>query len=88
MYLEDEIRTEYDFEEIVGESQSLKRVLRDVETVAPTDSTVLIQGESGTGKELIARAMHNLSGRRRAYFRQGKLRGHSHRTAGKRVIRP
>ncbi len=64
LYLEDEIRTEYDFEEIVGESQSLKRALRDVETVAPTDSTVLIQGESGTGKELIARAIHNLSARR------------------------
>lgn len=68
LYLEDEIRTEYDFEEIVGESQLLKRVLRDVETVAPTDSTVLIQGESGTGKELIARAIHNLSTRRQRTF--------------------
>ena len=68
LYLEDEIRTEYDFEEIVGDSQSLKRVLRDVETVAPTDSTVLIQGESGTGKELIARAIHNLSARRQRTF--------------------
>ncbi|HTQ58302.1 MAG TPA: sigma 54-interacting transcriptional regulator [Bryobacteraceae bacterium] len=68
LYLEDEIRTEYDFEEIVGESHSLKRVLRDVETVAPTDSTVLIQGESGTGKELIARAIHNLGGRRERTF--------------------
>ncbi|MGO4881340.1 MAG: sigma 54-interacting transcriptional regulator [Bryobacteraceae bacterium] len=68
LYLEDEIRTEYDFEEIVGDSQSWKRVLRDVETVAPTDSTVLIQGESGTGKELIARAIHNLSARRERTF--------------------
>jgi formate hydrogenlyase transcriptional activator len=68
LYLEDEIRTEYDFEEIVGDSQSLKRALRDVETVAPTDSTVLIQGESGTGKELIARAIHNLSARRERTF--------------------
>ncbi|MGA3040588.1 MAG: sigma 54-interacting transcriptional regulator [Bryobacteraceae bacterium] len=68
LYLEDEIRTEYDFEEIVGDSPSLKRVLRDVETVAPTDSTVLIRGESGTGKELIARAIHNLSGRRERTF--------------------
>ena len=68
LYLEDEIRTEYDFEEIVGDSLSLKRVLRDVETVAPTDSTVLIQGESGTGKELIARAIHNLSARRERTF--------------------
>ena len=68
LYLEDEIRTAYDFEEIVGEGQSLKRVLRDVETVAPTDSTVIIQGESGTGKELIARAIHNLSARRQRTF--------------------
>ena len=68
LYLEDEIRTGYDFEEIVGESPSWKRVLRDVETVAPTDSTVLIQGESGTGKELIARAIHNLSARRERTF--------------------
>ena len=68
LYLEDEIRTEYDFEEIVGDSPSLKRVLRDVETVAPTDSTVLIRGESGTGKELIASAIHNLSGRRERTF--------------------
>ncbi len=68
LYLEDEIRTEYDFEEIVGDSPSWKRVLREVETVAPTDSTVLIQGESGTGKELIARAIHNLSARRERTF--------------------
>jgi formate hydrogenlyase transcriptional activator len=68
LYLEDEIRTEYDFEEIVGESQAWKRALRDVETVAPTGSTVLIQGESGTGKELIARAIHNLSTRRQRTF--------------------
>jgi len=68
LYLEDEIRTEHDFEEIVGESEALKRVLKKVETVAPTDSTVLIQGETGTGKEVIARAIHNLSRRRDATF--------------------
>jgi formate hydrogenlyase transcriptional activator len=68
LYLEEEIRTEYDFEEIVGDSHTLKRVLHDVETVAPTDSTVIIRGESGTGKELIARAIHNLSGRRERTF--------------------
>jgi formate hydrogenlyase transcriptional activator len=68
LYLEDEIRTEYNFEEIIGESGTLKRVLRQVETVAPTDSTVLIQGETGTGKELIARAIHNLSNRRERTF--------------------
>jgi formate hydrogenlyase transcriptional activator len=64
VYLEDEIRTEYDFEEIVGRSPALRRILKQVSTVAPTDSTVLIRGETGTGKELIARAIHNLSSRR------------------------
>jgi formate hydrogenlyase transcriptional activator len=64
LYLEDEIRAEHNFEEIIGESDALKRILQQVETVAPTDSTVLIQGETGTGKELIARAIHNLSARR------------------------
>lgn len=68
LYLEDEIRTEYNFEEIVGESTALTRILKQAETVAPTDSTVLIQGETGTGKELIARAIHNLSGRRERTF--------------------
>ena len=63
IYLEDEIRTELNFEEIVGTSDALRRVLSEVETVAPTDSTVLIYGETGTGKELIARAIHNLSSR-------------------------
>lgn len=63
-YLEEELRTEYSFEEIVGQSDSLKRVLKQVETVAPTDATVMILGETGTGKELIARAIHNLSPRK------------------------
>lgn len=68
-YLEEEIRTtSHNFEEIVGENAGLKRVLQQVETVAPTDSTVLILGETGTGKELIARAIHNLSGRRERTF--------------------
>ena len=68
LYLEDEIRTEYNFEEIVGDSAVLKRVLKQVEIVAPTDSTVLVLGETGTGKELIARAIHDRSGRRERTF--------------------
>jgi formate hydrogenlyase transcriptional activator len=64
LYLEDEIRSELNFEEIVGTSAALRRVLQQVETVAPTDSTVLIYGETGTGKELIARAIHDRSSRR------------------------
>ena len=64
LYLQDEIRTKYNFEEIIGESAALKRVLDQIQTVAPTDSTILIQGETGTGKELIARAIHHLSERR------------------------
>jgi len=68
VYLEEEIRTEHDFGEIIGESPALRRVLREVETVARTDSTVLIRGETGTGKELIARAIHALSPRRERTF--------------------
>jgi DNA-binding NtrC family response regulator len=63
-YLREEIQSEYNFEEIVGESAALREVLDRVKRVAPTDSTVLIVGETGTGKELIARAVHHLSGRR------------------------
>src|ERR1700739_717893 len=63
LYLEGEIRTEANFDEIVGTSPALQRVLKLVETVAPTDSTVLICGETGTGKELIARAIHDRSSR-------------------------
>ena len=68
LYLEDEIRTELNFEEIVGKSATLRRVLQQVATVAPTDSTVLIYGETGTGKELVARAIHNLSSRQSNAF--------------------
>jgi formate hydrogenlyase transcriptional activator len=63
VYLESEIRSELHFEDIVGNSEPLQRVLKEIETVAPADSTVLIYGETGTGKELIARAVHNLSSR-------------------------
>jgi formate hydrogenlyase transcriptional activator len=68
LYLEDEIRSEMNFSQIVGKSVSLRRVLKQVETVAPTDSTVLIYGDTGTGKELIARALHDFSSRRSKPF--------------------
>ncbi len=63
VYLREELRAEHNFEEIVGNSPALLKVLRDVEQVAPTDSTVLIYGETGTGKELVARAIHSRSAR-------------------------
>jgi formate hydrogenlyase transcriptional activator len=64
LYLQDEIRTDHLLGEIIGRSRALGRVLREIETVAPTDSTVLISGETGSGKELVARAIHQLNGRR------------------------
>ena len=67
-YLENEIRLEHNFEEIIGNSQPLKAVLESVRVVAPADSTVLIQGETGTGKEVIARSIHNLSSRKGQAF--------------------
>ena len=67
-YLEEEARTEHDFGNIVGESAVLRATLKKVETVAPTDSTVLVYGETGTGKELIARAVHDLSPRKERTF--------------------
>ena len=63
LYLEDEIRTELHFEQIVGRSEALRRVLKEIETVAATDATVLIEGETGSGKELVARAIHDLGAR-------------------------
>jgi formate hydrogenlyase transcriptional activator len=68
LYLEDEIRSEMHFSEIIGNSAMLRRVLKLAQTVAPTVSTVLIYGETGTGKELIARAIHDLSPRRAKPF--------------------
>jgi len=68
LYLEEEIRSEFNFEEIIGDAPSLKRALAQVEVVAPTDTAALILGETGTGKELIARAIHNLSPRRQRTF--------------------
>ena len=68
LYLEDEIRSEQGFEEIIGRSSAIRGVLRSIETVASTDSTVLIYGETGTGKELVARAIHERSSRNSKAF--------------------
>ncbi len=68
LYLEEEIRSEFNFEEIIGDSAVLKRALAQVELVAPAGTAVLVTGETGTGKELIARAIHNLSPRRERTF--------------------
>jgi len=68
LYLESEILSEYSFEEIVGKSAALRKVLEQVAIVAPTGSTVLLHGETGTGKELLARAIHNLSPRHQRAF--------------------
>ena len=68
LYLESELRAEYNFENIVGKSPTLLKVLQQIQIVAPTDSTVLLHGETGTGKELIARAVHSLSSRKNRTF--------------------
>ena len=76
-----------EFAEIVGTSAALKRVMGQVEIVAPTDATVLVLGETGTGKELVARAIHKISGRRQSSFYYAELRGHPDRAFGKRAVR-
>src|ERR1700732_3088903 len=68
LYCESEICSEHNFEDIVGKSAALRKVLDQVAIVAPTQSTVLLHGETGTGKELVARAIHNLSPRRERTF--------------------
>jgi transcriptional regulator with GAF, ATPase, and Fis domain len=64
VYLQEEIKTEHNFDEIIGQSAPVRQLLRNVEQVAPTEATVLIQGETGTGKELVARAVHDRSRRK------------------------
>jgi len=68
LYLEDEIRSERNFGDVIGDSPAFRKALRQAETVAPTDATVLILGETGTGKELIARSVHELSARKNRTF--------------------
>ncbi len=80
-------QAERTFERIIGSSAALESVLDQVEQVAPTDSTVLIEGETGTGKELIAHAIHNASQRCGRAFIKAELRGDSAGSIGKRVVR-
>jgi formate hydrogenlyase transcriptional activator len=68
LYLESEISSEFNFEDIVGHSSAIQNVMKQVAIVAPTDSTVLLHGETGTGKELVARAIHRVSPRRERTF--------------------
>jgi formate hydrogenlyase transcriptional activator len=68
LYLEDEIRFDQNLGNMIGEGPAFQAVLRSIQVVAPTDATVLIQGETGTGKELVARALHDLSGRSKRSF--------------------
>ncbi|MGH7180894.1 MAG: sigma 54-interacting transcriptional regulator [Nitrospiraceae bacterium] len=88
LYLREEVRREHNFEEIIGNSPILKAVLRKIEQVAPTDSTVLILGETGTGKELIARAIHNLSLRKAHPLVRGELWSNPRQFDGKRTLWP
>ena len=87
LYLQDEIHSELIGKEIIGDSAPFRSVLQKVETVASTDSTVLICGETGTGKELIARALHDLSSRRDSSVCKTELRCDSVGLAGKRTFR-
>ena len=88
LYLESEIESEYNFEDIVGKSAAIRKVLDQVAIVAPTSSTVLLHGETGTGKELVARAIHNLSPRRGRTFVRLNCAAIPSGLRGKRTVRP
>ena len=84
---EEDVEVKQNFEEMVGNSAALRRVLRQVEVVAPTDANVLILGETGTGKELVARAIHRLSPRKNLPFITLNCAAIPDRASGKRAVR-
>ncbi len=84
---EEVVEVQHNFEEIIGSSTAMKRVLGQVEVVAPTAATVLILGETGTGKELIARAIHRMSPAQESSFRHLELCRHPDRVTRKRAVR-
>ncbi len=86
-YLEDDIRIDKNFGEMLGESPAFESVLKNIQIVAPTEATVLILGETGTGKELVARKIHRVERTQREQLCEGQLCGHSFEPAGKRIIR-
>ena len=88
LYLEDEIRLDHNIGNMVGEGPAFQSVLKGVQTVAPSDATVLILGETGTGKELVARAIHELSHRSKGSFVKVNCAAIPATPSGKRVVRP
>ena len=87
-YLQDEINLENRFDDIVGESAGLRQVLKEIETVAPTDATVLIQGETGHGQRAACPRAASAKPTQRADVYQAQLRRHSRRPVGERTVRP
>ena len=88
LYLRQQLRGKYKFDNIIGNSLAMQQVFSRMEKVVNTDSTILILGESGTGKELVAKAIHFNSGRRGETLRRHQLRRHPRRSAGERALRP
>ena len=86
VYLREEIKLEHQHHDVIGQSETIRRVLRSAAQVSVTDSTVMLQGETGTGKELIARAIHEMSGRRGSLDDQGELRRFAHDSCRKRTV--
>ena len=88
LYLEDEIRLDHNIGNMIGEGPAFQSIVKGVQIVAPTDSTVLILGETGTGKELVARAIHELSSRKKGSFVKVNCAAIPGQPSRKRTLRP